>query len=715
VTRSRSLRAILTTLALVLVAGLGLPSASFGQERSFLLNYKKVQIVDLIERVSSETRRSILFDEQVRGNISIVTKRPVTEGEAWSILDSSLSMLGFSLLPSTVDNWRILKVAEAVGEAPFVAEIDTKSASFVTTLIPLVNSDSQAVMKVLEPLSGTRVTLVPFEPTHSLIASGPEWEIARLTTIADELDRVDKFELQSRVLRYRGIDEIEPLVEARLESDGISDRQLQVWSDERTNSILYRGNEYEVARLARFLDRVDQPIEGTGRVRIFRVLNRDPEEVGELIRELGQASGSERAAGSSVTRGSELAGADFVLVVDKASRSLVVSADTETQIIIREVLEMIDELPQLIAVDITVSELRTPENFLFGLGFSLPISAGNDIDALIINSPTAGGLPTGPGPNTQFFGRVSRDTGFSVTLPGGEGIEIPIAQTGVISAGEFSAHNEILIQPSLILVAGEHHEIFVGTNVPVPVTEESGTPDSLISALSRTTTFERTDIGIRLGIDAIAGRKGKIQLALDIDVSSIAPSVAGDIAEVGPTFVSQILQATARLDDGETAIIGMLNQKTEVRFDTGIPWLSDIPFFGWLFGTEGRDDLDVRLVIAARASRISTPAELVADSIRRRLAFQRRNARDGGLPDFEGPPYGVRVTTRTREDDAEAISQGLSIRGYQTAVHSWTLSGEQFFDVYIVSLGSMAEAAEVAGVLSQDGWEADLVVLPRRS
>lgn len=717
-TRNRSLRGILSALVLVLVAGLGWPSASFGQERTFPLNYKQVEIKQLIERVSSETRRSILFDEQVRGKVSIVIKRPVTEGEAWAILGSSLSLLGFSLLPSTVDNWRIAKIAEAVGEAPFRIEPKTTSSSFVTTLIPLVNANLQDVINVLEPLSGTRITLVPFEQTRSLIASGPEREIARLTTIADELDRVDEFELHLRVLRYRGVEDIESLVEARLEAEGISGRRLQVWSDERTNSILYRGVEIEVSRLAKFLDRIDRPNEYEGRVRVLRVLNRDPEEVGELLRELGRSSGSNKAAGASEARGIELAGAEFVVVVDKASRSIVVSADPETHIIIRDVLETIDELPQLIAVDITVSEIRTPRNFAFGLGFSVPFSAGNGVEGLIINSPTPGGLPTEPPPGSAFFGRITRDQGVSFEVPGSGGVVIPIMQTGVISAGQFTAYSEVLIQPSLIVASGEQHEIFVGENVPVPVTENSGVNDLAnatgISLLTRTTRFERTDIGIRLGIDARAGHEGKIQLGLDIDISSIAPSLAGDISQVGPTFIHQEVTATARLEDGETAIIAMTDQLKEGRAQSGVPWLSDIPFLGWLFGADGEDDLDVRMVIAARAKRISSPAELVADTIRRRLAFQRRNARDSTLPSVDGPPFGVRVTTRMRKDDAEAIEEGLSIRGYKTVVHGWTLSGEYFFDVYIVALGSMAEAAEVAGVLSEDGWSADLVVLPKR-
>jgi hypothetical protein len=123
----------------------------------------------------------------------------------------------------------------------------------------------------------------------------------------------------------------------------------------------------------------------------------------------------------------------------------------------------------------------------------------------------------------------------------------------------------------------------------------------------------------------------------------------------------------------------------------------------------------VRLVIAARARRIGSPADLVADSIRRRLAFQRSNARGETLPQTEGPPFAVRVTTRSREDDARAIADGLTREGYATVVHPWSMDDERFFDVYVVSLDSMADAAEIATALADDGWESDLVVLPTRS
>jgi general secretion pathway protein D len=715
-------RGIALLLVAALAAGLASSAAAQDGERRFQLNYKRVTIEKLIERVASETRRPILFDEQVRGNISIVTKRPVTEDEAWAILDASLSLLGFSLLPSTADMWRISRVAEAIGEAPFEREPDVDTDNMVTTLIPLVAASPSMVMGVLEPLSGARATLVPFEQTNCIIASGPERIIARLTAIADELDQIDEFDFRTRVFRYRNVSEIEPVVEARIEALGISERTLQVWSDQRTNSFLYRGSEEEASQLARFLDRLDKPVEGRGRIQILRVLNRDPEEVAELIQQLAQGAPIAEDVELEGLPDEALVGADFTLAVDRASRSLVVGADEATHAVIRRALEILDVQPQQVAIDVTVSELRTPRNFELGFGFALPFSSGNDLNdynALVV-SGSGNGVFTPPDSNTTFFGRVAHDNGVPFTIDGGNGVEIPIVQTGVIRISDFEARTNVLIQPSLVVTSGERHEIFVGNNFPVPISEAPPITDpesdaSGVQALARSVTFERTDVGTTLGLEVRAGREGKIQVELDLELSRIAPSIAGSIEQVGPTFINQTLSARARLDDGQTAIVAVSRQGLENDASNGVPWLSKIPFFGWLFRTDQRRGEDVRLVIAARARRIGSPADLVADSIRRRLAFQRSNARGETLPQTEGPPFAVRVTTRSREDDARAIADGLTREGYATVVHPWSMDDERFFDVYVVSLDSMADAAEIATVLADDGWESDLVVLPTRS
>ena len=692
------------------------------QAQTISLNQKRIRIEALVKRVGEATERTILVPDTVRGTVSIVAKRPVSLTEAWSILESSLSLLGFSLLPSTVENWRIATVAEAAGEAPFQPNAGTDSESFVTTLIPLRSADLTDVLKVIEPLSGSRVTLVPFEATNSLIASGSERAIARLTSLVDELDHIEEESLRLRVLRYRDVAQVEPFVEGFLESGGGEDRGIQVWSDARTNSLAVRGEPEGVARVLRFLDQIDEPIEGAGSIRILRVLHRDPDEVAELIRSF--ADPIEGATSEAVPSATSLSGADFSIAVDGRSRSLLIRAAPEVHFAIREALEILDRRSELIAVDITVSELRTPVNYGLAFGFQLPFSSGNDpgdLFGLVDTTVALSGLQGVP----TVFGSVQRDSGVSFQTTGSTGgaVTVPILQSATVAALDFEGTNEVLIQPSLIVAAGEEHEIFAGLNIPIPVTESSGITDQNVAGLSvasisRTTSFERQDIGTRLGIEVRAGREGKIQLDLEIELSTLDPTraaLAGDPTEVGPAFVERSLSVRARLDDGESAVLAMDRKQKQTRIESGVPFLRDLPGIGWLFRAKGALIEDVHLVIAARARRVSNPSELVADTIRRRIAFERMNAREATRPAAEGSPYGVRVTTRRREDDAKAIADSLALRGLATAIHRWSISGKEYFDVYVTGLDSMVDAAEVAEGLWNEGWQTDLVVFSARS
>ena len=699
---------------------LGSSTPGLAQGRTIQINQKRARIEDLVKQVGEATERTILFSDEIRGNVSIVAKRPVSREEAWAILDASLSMLGFSLLPSTVGQWRIAKVAEAVGESPFRERVTDDSDAFVTTLIPLRVADLQDVLKVIEPLSGARVTLVPYEQTNSLIASGSERAIARLTTLADALDQVEEQTLRLRVLRYRDVVEVEPLVESFLESRGVAGRGLQVWSDARSNSLVVRGDPEGVARVIGFLEELDQPIEGGGSIQILRVLHRDPEEVAELIRTFSDPADSATSPGASSESATVLSGADFSIAVDGQSRSLVVRAEPAVHRAIRDLLEILDVQPELIAIDVTVSELRTPKNYGLSFGFQLPFSTGDDASDLlgVVASAPAVGAEIAP----TLFGQIRRDSGVSFQTTDGTGgvVSVPVLQTGTIAAVDFKGTNEVLIQPSLVVTAGDQHEIFVGRNIPIPVTEDGGITGGNGSGatLARTTRFDRRDIGTRLGIEVRAGREGKIQLDLELELSTINPlraSLGGDPAVVGPSFVDQTVTVRALLEDGESAILAMNRDVTENNIASGVPFLRDLPLIGWAFRSRGTLAEDVRLIVAARARRVSNPGELVADTIRRRLAFERRSARESTMPPAEGSPYAVRVTTRRREDDAEAIAESLSFQGYLTRTHRWTLGGDDYYDVYVIELDSMAAAAALASELSGDGWMADIALLRTRS
>jgi type II secretory pathway component GspD/PulD (secretin) len=387
---------------------------------------------------------------------------------------------------------------------------------------------------------------------------------------------------------------------------------------------------------------------------------------------------------------------------------------------VQELLELLDRQPQLIAVDVTVTELRTPSQWALDFGFLVPLAAGNDAGELIatlVSSSGTGSLLGRPTEGSTVFGRVTRSSEVPFLVDDGSGTRVPIDYNATFEGVDRKARTDVLIQPSLVVTSGEDQEIFVGNNYPVPVTEPDAEGISELGALvSRTTTFERRDVGIRMGIEATSGVEGKIRLNLDLEISALVPSLAGPIEKVGPSFLEERLTVTASLEDGETALLAIDRERQDVDVIRGTPFLSSIPFIGFLFTGKAKTSEDTRLIIAARTRRMSSPSELVADTIRRRLAFERANERDVTMPSSRTDPYAVRVTTRSRLDDAEAIGEGLALAGHETEIHRWTdVRGDSRYDVYVVALESMADAAEIARDLAEDGWETDVVVLPTRS
>ncbi|MEM9175854.1 MAG: hypothetical protein AAGC67_11525, partial [Myxococcota bacterium] len=217
--------------------------------------------------------------------------------------------------------------------------------------------------------------------------------------------------------------------------------------------------------------------------------------------------------------------------------------------------------------------------------------------------------------------------------------------------------------------------------------------------------------------EATTGTSGKITLDLEIELSNIdltRANLGGAAEELGPSYTQQSLIATARLDDGETAILAVNTDKTTQKVGTGVPFLRSLPFFGRFFRSTGTVVDDIKLVIAVRVRRLSNPSELVADTIRRRLVFERRASRESNLPRIDGPPYGVRVTTRRYEDDAIAIADSLTNDGLRARVHGWSTDASDYWDVYVTHLPSMVDASAIARELAEDGWETDLVVFSQR-
>ena len=62
------------------------------------LNFRNVDILQMIALMSELTGRNFLLDDKVRGRMTLIAPQPVTRAEAYQIFLSALAMQGFTVV-----------------------------------------------------------------------------------------------------------------------------------------------------------------------------------------------------------------------------------------------------------------------------------------------------------------------------------------------------------------------------------------------------------------------------------------------------------------------------------------------------------------------------------------------------------------------------------------------------------------------------------------
>ncbi len=149
--------------------------------------------------------------------------------------------------------------------------------------------------------------------------------------------------------------------------------------------------------------------------------------------------------------------------------------------------------------------------------------------------------------------------------------DISTTVTGLISDGKA----KIIAKPRIATLDNHEAIINIGSRIPyaVPVTNSSN---------SITWTVDYIDAGVKLKITPMLGEEGYITTAIQPEVSSISEwktTAAGEF----PVISTRNAQATLRVKDGETIVIGGLLSETDRKNVSKLPILGYLPIVGFLF------------------------------------------------------------------------------------------------------------------------------------
>jgi general secretion pathway protein D len=691
---------------------LALPLAAPAQE--ILLDFREVELARVVDAIAEQTGQRFLYDETLRGNVTISVPQRATRDEALAVLDAALLLHGFAALPGPAGVRRIARIEGTAGSAPWLAaEPSAGSDAPVTTLIRLAEAPAQEVGQALRQLVGKGAVLSEVAQTNAILIAANESQVQRLLHLARALDQADDRELRVLTVRYRDVAEIEPLLEEALSDDTGVGGAVHLVGDERTGSLVVDARREDMERVRELLRSLDLPIPGKRDLHVVRVLNTDAEKLAEALDALLQDG----------DLGRDLADTPVRIVVDLPTHSLVIQAPADKFASIAEVIAELDVPPQRVSIEITVVEVSLTGDISLGFDTLFPVTGiPDDVDEVADHGivvvgtgvPTnVVGAPLGTTPDERFVGRITTEP----ILVEVAGTPVAIQAGAIVRADAGEARFHTVLEPHLLMTSGDEHRIQVGDNIPVPVSSAAspvssdgstpGVPTS--SGLDTEVTFQRQDTGVDLRMLPTVFSAQALALEMELKVSE----VAGTDPDLGPEIASRDVTATVRLRDGEVALVAALRAPKRNQTRIAVPFIGRIPILGQFFRVTRDVQTQRVLIVTAQPTVLGTPADEQARSIRQRLAFERQQARTSPLAQLTHSPYALLVDTRENRSAAETVASEILDPRWLVQLARWERDEHEYWDVYATGFRSLGEASVASIALRDSGWQPRLTVLPQ--
>ena len=368
------------------------------------LNFRDVEILNVINLMSELTGKNFLIDGNVRGKVTLIAPEPVTIDEAYDVFLSILEIQGFTVVPQGP----VIKVIPSadIKDSPIPTTTDNEGAlpstgsdAFVTQLIPLKFADANQIRGLVSPLVSKESSLLSYPPTNTLIVTETSSNIARLKTIITALDvkastkvfrviplqHADAGELAGSLqTALQGLAdtnagaEVQPAAEQgerrrrrrrqrRAQSSPRPDDGPAILADTRTNSLILIAAPSSMDVASDIIAKLDIPTpSGRGQIHVYYLSHANAEEMAQVLTaqvpEITQIqdpqpdgqSQQARQRGQPVTGRAPI---DITITADKPTNSLVITADPETYAIVEEIIQKLDIRRSQVLVEGLIAEV----------------------------------------------------------------------------------------------------------------------------------------------------------------------------------------------------------------------------------------------------------------------------------------------------------------------------------------------------------------------
>ncbi|MDB0116795.1 type II secretion system secretin GspD [Acinetobacter pittii] len=607
--------------------------------QTWKINLRDADLTAFINEVADITGKNFAVDPRVRGNVTVISNKPLNKNEVYDLFLGVLNVNGVVAIPSG-NTIKLVPDSNVKNSGiPYDSRNKLRGDQIVTRVIWLENTNPNDLIPALRPLMPQFAHMAAIAGTNALIVSDRAANIYQLENIIRNLDGTGQNDIEAINLQSSQAEEIITQLEAMSATGASKDfngARIRIIADNRTNRILVKGDPETRKRIRHMIEMLDVPsADRLGGLKVFRLKYASAKNLSEILQGLvtGQAVSSSNGGGapaspsvvnssmvngqSSGSSGSSISTPSISLnnssngnqsnitsfsqggvsiIADNAQNSLVVKADPQLMREIESAIQQLDIRRQQVLIEAAIIEVSGDDADQLGIQWALgDLSSGigllsfSNVGASLA-SIAAGYLSSGA---TGAAGAIAagKNNGDGATFALGNFENSRKAYGALIQALKTNTKSNLLSTPSIVTMDNEEAYIVVGQNVPF-VTGSVSTGSS--GTVNPYTTVERKDVGVTLKVIPHIGEGGTVRLEVEQEVSNVQSS-KGQAADLITN--KRAIKTAVLAEHGQTVVLGGL-VSDDVEFNNqGIPGLSSIPYLGRLFRSDTRSNVKRNLLV----------------------------------------------------------------------------------------------------------------------
>ena len=574
-----------------------------------LLDLRGVDLLALVKLVSRRAEKNFIIDPRVRGNVTVISSKPLPDSALYELFLSILAVNGFTVVEGD----------HAAKIVPFTlgkAIADRGTDELESRIVSLTHADPAAIVNAVRPFVAEQGYLAQLQ--GGIFISDTLANVDRVEAFIREIDRPRESEYEIVPILHNEAQSISDLLNAHTQKAGIA---ASISVDKNGNRLLISGDAESRRLLGELATALDTPIESSANVRVIRLKFADAVEMVDVLRELAQdfrLPGGERETTTTTTpvaaepapsaeSGESQPSSDSGRIVEETEKTsyeestvgiqayeslnaIILSGPAALTSAMASIIKELDQRRSQVLIEAIVAEISSDDTEEFGAGLA---AWSNNFGAVGTNF----GWNVAPSTSAGFLDTASNaigDTGSAAigfAASGNGGLE---GFSALVNLVKSQSNSRVLSTPSIMTLDNEEASILIGDNVRVATSETDDSDGDPV------TSYERRDIGLSLKVKPQINADNIIRLEIEQELSTVPEGDARRFQSADIGYSKRTINTSVLVGDGNIIVLGGLTSRDRTESNYKLPLLGDLPIVGKLFSSENLNDDSRNLVVFLR-------------------------------------------------------------------------------------------------------------------